>query len=102
MSIEQRRAAAVHTHTINVGLLMILVGIFLPLLTQPGALHARQPAAMVVSGVLYCTGLVLQYGGAVLAGEILAGVGAVSLIATFGWVSLTLIRVTDALQSADL
>lgn len=80
-SLTHRRAAAVHTHSVNMGILLILIGLLTPLLGRLG----KQPPwllwAIIGSAWMYPSGLLLKFAGLIGWGEALAGVGATLAIA---------------------
>lgn len=91
-SMSQRRAATVHTHSVNMGMLLILVALLAPLLAQ---LRTTRPSllwAMITAAWVYPLGLLLKYAGLVPWGEALAALGAGLAIAVLAWLYLGVSR----------
>jgi len=93
-----RKASVFHTHAIKMGILLMLVGLFLPLF---GDESRKQPVLLVRSflgfACLYPAGLLLQYLGLVLPGQILAAIGALLAICTLGLLYRSLARALDSI-----
>ena len=88
-------AIGVHTHSINMGILLLLVGLLFPLF------HTGQRSDPVLSGIViaawtYPIGLMLQMLNFIKLGEIIAALGACLVIGIF---VLVFIRVSRALDS---
>jgi len=96
-SALHRKASVFHTHAIKMGILLMLVGLFLPLLGE----SRNQPVLLVRSflgfACLYPAGLLLQYLGLVLPGQILAAIGALLAICTLGLLYRSLTRALDSI-----
>lgn len=96
-SITHRRAAGVHTHSINMGILLILVALLIPLLSQLGSQSPWLSWAMIGAAWVYPLGLLLQFAGLTLAGEVLAAIGAAAAIAALAWLFRVLSRAIDTM-----
>ena len=91
-SLTHRRAAAVHTHSVNMGILLILLGLLTPLLGRlakpsPWLLWTMMGAAWV-----YPSGLLLKFAGLIAWGEALAALGAALAIVAVIWLFRQLSR----------
>ena len=82
-SLTQASAITFHAHSINMGVLLILVGLLVPLLARAQGAGAGLVIGFVVAACLYPVGLLLIALNATLLGEIVAAVGAGFAIATF-------------------
>lgn len=100
-SVAHRRFAGVHTHSVNVGILLLLLGIVSPVLGSAGAPRPRGIVVLAVAAWIYPAGLLLQFLGLRLAGEIVAATGAVAIIAAFSLFFLKMVRALDALQFSE-
>lgn len=94
-SVSQRRAADVHGHSINMGILLILVGLFAPLVGVAGKQN-RWFLALTVAAVVYPAGLFLQFLGLGIAGEVVSAIGAVGAI---GALAVLLVRIARAIDA---
>jgi len=80
-SVLHRRAADVHGHSVNMGILVMLVGLLAPLVTRnTGAADYRLLLAMAVTSVVYPGGLFLQFLGLNPAGELVSAIGAAGAV----------------------
>jgi len=80
VSIAHRRAADVHGHSINMGILLILLGLLAPLVNQADSGNNRILLSLVLSAVVYPAGLVLQFLTLTVAGEVVSAIGAAGAI----------------------
>lgn len=96
-SVTHRRAADVHGHSINMGILLILIGLFAPLASANGDRDYRLLAGMAAAAVVYPAGLFLQFLGLKLAGEVVSAIGAASAVAVLAALGLRLSRAVDRL-----
>jgi hypothetical protein len=97
-SVLQRRAADVHGHSVNMGILMILVGLLAPLATRNmGAADYRLLLAMAVTSVVYPVGLFLQFLGLNPGGEVVSAIGAAGAVTTLAMLYLRLSKAVDSL-----
>jgi hypothetical protein len=80
VSIAHRRAADVHGHSINMGILLILLGLLAPLVNQADSGNNRILLSLVLSSVVYPAGLVLQFLTLTVAGEAVSVIGAAGAI----------------------
>ncbi len=97
ISVAHRRAADVHTHSVNMGILLILIGLLMPLLSR---LKKQSPWvlwAMISSAWIYPLGLLLQFAGLTQVGEALAALGAALAIAALVWLFRILSRALDTI-----
>ena len=111
VSIAHRRAAAVHGHLTNMGIVLMLVGLLAPLLAmardraqEAGAAGGKEGGAgsallagLVASAIVYPMGLFLQFLRFTLAGEIVAALGAVGVITCLAGFYLRLCKGVDRL-----
>ena len=95
-SVLQRRAADVHGHSINMGILLILVGLFAPLVGRDGSQN-RWFLALTAAAVVYPAGLFLQFLGLGIAGEAVSAIGAVGAIGALAVLLLRISRAIDAI-----
>ena len=83
-SIAHRRAADVHGHATNMGILLLLIGLLSPLAAAAGsrsnAVDRGLLLGLAVSSIVYPMGLFLQFLRFTGAGEVVAAVGAVGAI----------------------
>jgi hypothetical protein len=93
-SVTHRRAADVHGHSINMGILLIMIGLFTPLASRAGA---RLLTGMAAAAITYPAGLFLQFLGLKLAGEVVSAVGAVGAVALLAAFGFKLSKAVDAL-----
>ena len=96
-SIAHRRAADVHTHSINMGILLILLGLVSPVVAKRESTSERWLLGLVAAGCVYPAGLLLQFVGLTRSGEIVAAVGAALAIVTLAALSLSISRAVDEL-----
>ncbi|MBI4306881.1 MAG: hypothetical protein HY678_11235 [Chloroflexi bacterium] len=82
-SLRHSRAMDFHTHSINMGILVLLAGLLYPMIPARRAIDAWAITGLAIAAWLYPGGLLLQFFGMRLAGEILAAAGAVLAIITF-------------------
>jgi len=103
VSVAQRRAADTHGHAVNMGILVILVGLLSSLFGRAPAGKAAEPRAVGIAFVcfaaLYPVGLFLQYLRFTAPGEGVAAVGAIGTIACLGWLFLRLGKAIDRLDA---
>ncbi len=71
-----RRAIGVHTHGINMGIVLVLLGLLTPLLGRLKNGSNRVVWGLVGAAWVYPLGLVLQFAGLTLAGQAVAALGA--------------------------
>lgn len=95
-SKAHRRAVDVHGHAINMGVLLVLIGLLMPLMSETAGRHAAPLAALIASAFLYPLGLMLQLFRFVTAGEILAAIGAIGAIGALAVLFLALVRRLDS------
>lgn len=93
-SITHRRAADVHGHSINMGILLIMIGLFAPLASGAGE---RLLTGMAAAAVTYPAGLFLQFLGLELAGEVVAAIGAAGAVAVLAAFGFKLSKAVDTL-----
>jgi hypothetical protein len=101
-SIAHRRAADVHGHSINMGILLILIGLLTPLLAAGNAGTGNDNRLIVVlalSAVVYPAGLLLQYLTFTVAGEIVAALGAVAAILSLATLYIRIWKAVDKLHT---
>jgi hypothetical protein len=96
-SIAHRRAADTHGHAVNMGILLILVGLLAPLFPTGGN-PGRLLMALAASAVVYPVGLCLQFFTLTLAGEIVSAAGAIGAIAAL---AALLVRSWRAIDNLD-
>lgn len=94
-SMAQRRAATVHTHGVNMGMLLILVGLLAPLLAQLKSPRPLLLWAMIAAAWIYPLGLLLKFAGKVPWGEALAALGAALAIGVLAWLFLNVSRALE-------
>jgi hypothetical protein len=80
VSVAHRRAADVHGHSINMGILLILLGLLAPLLSQADSGNSRVLLLLALSSVVYPAGLLLQFLTLTVAGEVVSAIGAAGAI----------------------
>lgn len=101
ISVAHRRAADTHGHAVNMGILVILIGLLTPLFERARSDDVGTPRgagiAFVLFAGLYPVGLFLQYLRLTTAGEAVAAVGAVGAIACLAWLFLKLVNAVDRL-----
>lgn len=101
VSVRQRRAADTHGHAVNMGVLVILIGLLTALFdrTSTGTSSASRAAGIgfALFAALYPAGLFLQYLRLTTAGEVVAAIGAVGAIGCLAWLYLKLVRAVDRL-----
>ena len=96
-SVAHRRAADVHTHSVNMGILLILLGLLSPVLAKRESSRDRWLLGLVAAGCIYPAGLLLQFVGLTRAGEIVAAAGAALAIVTLVALYLGISRAIDGL-----
>lgn len=94
-SVAQRRAADVHGHSVNMGILLILIGLLSALVSRDGGLDSRLLAAIAAAAVIYPAGLLLQFFELRLAGEAVAAVGGAGALAALAALYVRLSRAVD-------
>ncbi|MEJ8569680.1 hypothetical protein [Elongatibacter sediminis] len=103
VSVAQRRAADTHGHAVNMGILVILIGLLTPLFERARSGDGGAPRgagiAFALFAGLYPVGLFLQYLRLTTAGEIVAAIGAVGAIACLAWLFLKLRKAVDGLDT---
>jgi hypothetical protein len=97
-SVAHRRAADVHGHCINLGILLILLGLLLPAAGEVRGPRTALLPALAASAFVYPLGLFLQYLTFKAAGEIVSALGAIGVIAACAGLYLQISRGVDALQ----
>ena len=97
ISVTHRRAADVHTHSVNMGILLILIGLLAPLLSRLKKLSPRVLWAMISSAWIYPLGLLLQFAGLTQVGEAVAALGGALAIAALIWLFRNLSRALDTI-----
>ncbi|UCG71540.1 MAG: hypothetical protein JSV45_09735 [Chromatiales bacterium] len=100
-SLAHRRAMDVHTHSVNLGILLLLIGLLSPLLAGGQTWQRRGLLALAGAAWLYPAGLLLQFFGSTRAGEIVAAIGAAVIIVAFAVVFLRISRALGALATAS-
>lgn len=93
-SIAHRRAADVHGHSVNMGVLLILIALLAPLASRN---DGRLLLAAAVAAVVYPVGLLLQFFELRLAGEVVSAIGAAGAVAAIAWLCFRLSRAVDNL-----
>jgi hypothetical protein len=96
-SIAQRRGADVHGHSVNMGILLILIGLLSSIINRNGGIDGRLLLAMAAAAVIYPTGLLLQFMEPGLLGEAVAAVGAAGSVAVLAALYVRLSRAVDKL-----
>ncbi|MEX2124807.1 MAG: hypothetical protein WD795_13010 [Woeseia sp.] len=96
-SITQRRAADVHGHSINMGILLILIGLLSSVVNRNGGIDNRLLFSLAVTAVVYPAGLFLQFLGLKLAGEVVSAIGAAGAVATLAVLYWRFSRAVDNL-----
>lgn len=100
-SIAHRRATDSHAHAINMGMLLMLIGLFVPIVASSGAPVSRSLALTAVAAAfLYPMGLVLQLGGWLLPGEIVAAIGGALVVTSLALLFWRIHRGLLAMESA--
>jgi hypothetical protein len=94
-SIAQRRGADVHGHSVNMGILLILIGLLSSIISRNGGIDGRLLLAMAAAAVIYPTGLLLQFLELGLLGEAVAAVGAAGSVAVLAALYVRLSRAVD-------
>jgi hypothetical protein len=97
-SVAHRRAADVHGHSINMGILLILLGLLLPAAGDMRGPRTALLPTLAASAFVYPLGLFLQSLSFKVAGEIVSALGAVGVIAAFAGLYLQIARGVDALR----
>lgn len=95
-SVAQRRAVDVHGHSINMGVLLILTGLLIPVMGELRDRRALLLPVLVASAFVYPLGLLLQYFRWTAAGEIVAALGAVGAIGALAALLLLIARSVDS------
>jgi hypothetical protein len=98
-SIAHRRAADTHGHSVNMGILLILVGLLAPLFAERAGAHRPLLLVLAVSAVVYPIGLSLQFFRLTTAGEIVSAAGAIGAIAALGALLIRFWKAVDTLES---
>jgi hypothetical protein len=101
-SVAHRRAADVHGHSINMGILLILIGLLTPLLAARNAgtgSNNRLIIVLALSAVVYPAGLLLQYLTFTVAGEIVAALGAAAAILSLAALYVRIWKAVDRLNT---
>ena len=96
-SIAHRRAADTHGHSVNMGILLILVGLLAPLFADRGS--TRLLLALAVAAVVYPIGLSLQFFGLTTAGEFVSAAGAIGAIVALGALLVRSWKAIDELEA---
>lgn len=97
-SVQHRRAADVHGHSINMGILLIIVGLLLPVLTNVGGRAVAALPALIAAAFVYPFGLSLQFMGFTTAGEAVSALGAVVAIVALGTIYVLFSRTVNSLH----
>ena len=100
-SVAHRRAADTHGHSINMGILLILVGLLAPLFADRGAANGRLLLVLAVSSVVYPVGLSLQFLTLTLAGEVVSAAGAIGAIGALTALLVRFWKAVDHLGTDD-
>jgi len=95
-SLTHASAINFHAHSINMGVLLILVGLLVPLLGRVQGSGAALLVGFVVAACLYPAGLLLIALNFTAVGEIVAALGALLAIAVF---ALLFLKFSQALKS---
>lgn len=95
-SVAHRRAADVHGHGINTGVLLILLGLLMPVLGEIRGRRAAVLPVLAASAFVYPLGLFLQYLTFTVAGEIVTALGAVGMIVALAALYLRFARGLDS------
>ncbi len=95
-SLTHASAITFHAHSINMGVLLILVGLLVPLLARAEGSGMPLLAGFVVAACLYPAGLLLIALKLTFVGEIVAALGAGLAIAVF---ALLFLKFSAALKS---
>lgn len=93
-SVTHRRAADVHGHSINMGILLILIGLFAPLVGNGGS---RALFVLTAAAVIYPVGLFLQFLGVHRIAEMISATGAAGVVAALAFLYWRISRSVDAL-----
>lgn len=99
-SRTQRYAATVHTHGVNMGMLLILVGLLTPLLGQLLRQSRLLLWAIGSAAWIYPLGLLLKFAGLTRSGEAMAALGAALAIAAMLWLLVSISRALDSLAQS--
>jgi vacuolar-type H+-ATPase subunit I/STV1 len=97
-SVAHRRATDVHGHSINLGMLLILLGWLLPVIGDVRGPRSALLPALAASAFVYPLGLFLQYLTFEVAGEIVSALGAIGVIAALAGLYLEISRSVDSLH----
>jgi hypothetical protein len=92
----------VHGHCINLGILLILLGLLLPAAGEVRGPRTALLPALAASAFVYPLGLFLQYLTFKAAGEIVSALGAIGVIAACAGLYLQISRGVDALHRQAL
>lgn len=98
-SVAHRRAADTHGHGVNMGILLILVGLLTPLFADQSSINRRLLLLLGVSAVVYPIGLFLQFFAFTLAGEIVSAAGATGTIAALAALLVRFWKAIDRLAA---
>ena len=98
-ALSYSRAVGFHTHSINMGILVILGGLLLPLVGAHGRRRTLTIYGFVFAACLYPIGLLLTLFGLELVGEIAAAAGAILAIATFAVIWLGISQALSGVKS---
>lgn len=93
---QYRRAVGAHAHAINLGLVMIILGLILGFAFTDKRYAKWVAWALAVGGCVYPVGLVLQAFGLVFLGEAFSVMGAGLMLAGLGSILLVLFLKTSA------
>lgn len=96
-SVAHRRATDVHAHSVNMGLLLILVGLLAPLLSRLEKPRRRALLLLVGASCLYPLALLMQFFGLITVGEYGAALGAALVIVALALFYLGVSRAIDLL-----
>ncbi len=97
ISVTHRRAADVHTHSVTMGILLILIGLLARLLSRLKKQSPRALWAMISFAWIYPLGLLLQFAGLTQVGEAVAAFGAALAITALIWLFRNLSRALDTI-----
>lgn len=98
-SVSHRRATDVHTHGMNLGVVLILLGLLAPVLRRFDTEHRRLLLGLVAAAWVYPCGLLLQFLGLQRVGEGVAALGAALVILAFALFYRAIARGIDTMAS---
>jgi hypothetical protein len=98
-SIAHRRAADVHGHSINIGILLIMLGFLMPVSGEARGSDNGLLLVLIVSAGVYPAGLFLQFLTLTAVGEVVSALGAIGLIGSLAALYLRFSRAVDSLNA---